>query len=34
MLSMHFLDVDSLAPLIESYNLSADSLSAECIPNC
>ena len=29
--SMHFLDVDSLAPLIEIYNLSKDSLSAECL---
>ena len=29
--STHFLDVDSLAPLIESYNLSKDSLSAECL---
>ena len=28
---MHFLDVDSLAPLIEIYNLSKDSLSAECL---
>ena len=26
---MHFLDVDSLAPLIESH--SNDSLSAECL---
>ena len=29
--STYFLDVDSLAPLIESYNLSKDSLSAECL---
>ena len=29
--SMHFLDADSLAPLIEIYNLSKDSPSAECL---
>ena len=28
---MHFLDVVSLAPLIEIYNLSKGSLSAECL---
>ena len=29
--TLHFLDVDFLTPLIEAYNLSKDSLSAECL---
>ena len=29
--SAHFLDINFLAPLIEVYNLSKDSLSGECL---
>ncbi|XP_065917551.1 zinc finger MYM-type protein 1-like [Dysidea avara] len=29
--SVHFLDIDHLAPLIEGYNLSKDLLTAECL---
>ena len=29
--SVHFLDIDHLAPLIEGYNLSEDLLTAECL---
>ena len=29
--STHFLDVDFLVPLIEAYDLSKESLSAECL---
>ena len=29
--STYFLNVDYLLPLIEAYNLSKDSLSAECL---
>ncbi|XP_065895948.1 uncharacterized protein [Dysidea avara] len=29
--SVHFLDIDHLAPLIEGYNLSKELLTAECL---